>query len=155
EASYRKALAIQEGLGAAPRDRRDLSITLDRLGYLRARMGFREEAISLYERLVPISEALVSDFPTNPAYQNLLQNHHSCLGALYSRVGRMDEAERAHRRSVEIAQALALNHPGIVTFQANLGKSYGNLGNFYRRSGRPGDAVIALRETLRIFQALS
>jgi serine/threonine-protein kinase len=155
EASYRKALVIQEGLGAAPRDRRDLSITLDRLGYLRARMGFREEAISLYERLVPISEALVSDFPTNTEYQNLLQNHHSFLGALYSRVGRMDEAERAHRRSVEIAQALALNHPGIVTFQANLGKSYGNLGNFYRRSGRPGDAVIALRETLRIFQALS
>src|SRR5262245_59567257 len=95
EASYRKSLALQEELAAAPNDRRDLALTLDRLGYLRARMGFREEALSLYERLISLSEALASEFPTNTEYQNLLQNHYSFLGALYSRAGRMGQAEKA------------------------------------------------------------
>ncbi len=113
---------------------------LNKLGYcLNARARY-EEAESIYQRALTITENTLG--PDHPDTAIRLNN----LAALYDSQGRYDQAEPLYQRAMKIDEkALGPNHPDLAI-------DLNNLAGLYRAQGRYDQAEPLYQRAIQIFE---
>jgi non-specific serine/threonine protein kinase/serine/threonine-protein kinase len=169
-ASYRKGLAIAERLaaadGASAVARRDLWVSLGKIGRMLEAGGDTAGALSYLERARSVTEAIARMDETDARAKHDLSISHEFLGLLKVKTGDVDGGIAHHRRALEIREALAAEDAlsaaaqgAVATIRAQLGVAY------LARADRPGlpvreriaaleDARASLQEALSLWRRL-
>jgi serine/threonine-protein kinase len=159
ELVYRKALAIQDPLTAAPNARPvyqvDRAQTYGLLGILYRDTGKFESAEAAYGKARDIMQELVDAYPMVADYQADLALHLDNLGVLYKDSHRSRQAGQTYRKALAVWQRLAAAHPQVVDYQAGLAQSHNNLGAWFRSRGRLDSAQKALQNALVLRRQLA
>jgi serine/threonine protein kinase/tetratricopeptide (TPR) repeat protein len=171
-ASYRKAIAILEGLAAdQPHDlnaRRDLSDAYQKISELESRSGDWASSLESGRRSVELCEALLAADPSNVEYRMFAGRAYLSLGDTQSRVaddGLSLEGRRAalesYRRSLAIHQSLLDADPLNNELRRRVMQSHERIGFTYMGiSWLDGDmenkrqSLASLKKALELSQAL-
>lgn len=153
-AAFERGFALAEQILAAdptsPEAMRDVSIALNRLGYLylrRGRPGDLEHALKLFERDLRIAENLLAEEPGDAQARRDLSVTLNMLGDAYLRRSGAGDLERAHEmleRSLRIREGLLAGAPGSAEATRDLSIALNNLGDFHLRRAATGDLELAL-----------
>jgi tetratricopeptide (TPR) repeat protein len=148
---------LQSSLEAdpAPQARALLAEAYYRLGYLRAEVGPRAEALAAYRRALAIWEELVAADPADAPSRASLAETQTMIGVQSRAGGRPDEAVRAFERALSTTRGLVRDHPAVARYRGDLAWCLNNLGAIQAESGRPDEAVRSHEEALAIREALA
>jgi tetratricopeptide (TPR) repeat protein len=148
---------LQSSLEAdpAPQARSPLAEAYCRLGYLRAEVGPKAEALAAYRRALAIWEELVAADPENVTSRAGLAETQTMIGIQSRAGGRRDEAFRAFERAISTARGLVRDHPAVAHYRGDLAWCLNNLGAIQAESGRPDEAIRSQAEALAIREALA
>jgi tetratricopeptide (TPR) repeat protein len=127
----------------------------NRLGNLLRDLGKRTEAEPEYRQALALSKQLVVDFPTVPAYRNVLAFSHSTLGTLLTDLRQRTEAEAEVRQALAIVKQLAADFPAVPKYRTNLVGSHIQLGDLLRGQGKRTEAEAEFRQALALLKQLA
>jgi eukaryotic-like serine/threonine-protein kinase len=156
--SYRKAVAILEGLSEAdPLNRQishDLSTGYGRVGDMVMYTGNAAAALQSYRKAIPSLEALAAD-PANMKARRDLAIGYYRMGHIIIYNGDNIGAKETFKKAVELSEKLSEADPADVEIRQNLGLSYYRLGDLISSISDPDEAAELFRKTLAIGQELS
>lgn len=131
--------------------RRDLSLSLNRIGEALLGSGRDEEALDAFTKSLDIRKALAESTGETEAQRDLALSYERTADVLL-RLGRRDEATEAYRESRDIRERLAAAEPDKPERQADLAISYDRLGKLLR--DQPDEALAAYRKALTLRERL-
>jgi tetratricopeptide (TPR) repeat protein len=139
-ASYRRALALLEGLPESLRDTSESQHHLRgcfyNLAFLQGKAGHPEEEERCLRVAVDISERMARVYPEDDNWQIVLAESLNGLGATYQQRGRPAEAEATFIRTKDLLSGLVRDHPGKERYQVLLSLTLTNLGLIYQTTNR-------------------
>ena len=110
------------------------------LGWQLSLAGRLEEALEANRKAVALSEDVVRQDRTNPAYQSRLCNNLDNLGTAYDFAGQPDRGSEAFQRALMLAEPLAHANPAVVEYQETLIAIHNDFGHLLLRAGRDAEA---------------
>lgn len=155
--AYRRAQdEIEAMLCAAPdnQQRRDLSVTLDRIGDIFLAQGSSEDALDSYRQALALAEDLAASGDGNPAFRHDLSVSYERIGDLLDKKGDLAGAHRHFSKSLQIAQALAQSDPQNRIWAWDLSASYERLADVLHSQGKPEQALATYRRGLAIAERM-
>jgi tetratricopeptide (TPR) repeat protein len=138
-----------------PGYRRDVSMSLNKLGDLERVVGDRAEARRLYQRSLELREGLAGSEPDNTGYQRDVSMSLNKLGDLERVVGDRAEARRWYERSLQIREWLAEREPANTGYQRDVSLSMNKLGDLERVVGDRAEARRWYERSLQIREWLA
>ncbi len=127
---------------------------LYRVGLLRHRLGELDKAEQNYADAVELVQQLVSEFPSQPEYHQLLGMIHNSLGSMLASSGRLQEGERHFSAALSLRKKLVADFPTRGEYHLDLVRTHHNLGVLARMAGRLTEseqhfsAALALQQRL-------
>jgi eukaryotic-like serine/threonine-protein kinase len=153
-ASYRKALAIREELGASdpadPANRLDLARCHNKVGEMLAKMGDRANASANYQKALSLVESLIAQDSSSLNNGNELVLTQTRLGYVLEDMGDLPEALARHRAAVAAAEKLLAAHPSDPLACHDLATAYNNVGDLLAKSGNVRDGLEIYRKGLAV-----
>ena len=128
---------------------RDLSVSYNKVGDVRAARGDRDGALKAYEDGLGIRKALAEHDPKNAQWQRDLSVSYEKIGDISAARGDRDGALKAYEDGLGIVNALAGRDPNNAEWQTDLVVSAWKIANV----GAP-DACAHLRKGLAILKRL-
>jgi non-specific serine/threonine protein kinase/serine/threonine-protein kinase len=163
-ASYRKAVALYEGLTAAsPRDealRRELALAYMRLSDVLTSAGDTAGSLAYAKQSLAIEQAISADAADPPAARRALVASHTRVGDMLGATGDVTAALEHRRTALAIMESVFAAAPDDVANIRQLGVAYQKLGNTLGNPNAPnvGDhagALAALERSSEIFRTAS
>lgn len=156
-ATYREAQAEIEALQAARPAKeqetlkRDLSVTLDRIGDIHFSQGDLDDALASYQRALVIAEGLAraSGNGDLDRYRDLSVSYER-IGDLLDKKGDLAGAYVHFKKGLAIARALVKRDPGNRDWAWDLSASYERLADVLHARGETDDALRTYRKGLDI-----
>jgi len=142
--------AIEKTLGA-PQLRGNCSHAENYLGRLLLEKGRAEEAEKHYQLAAELLEPLVSDFPDEWRYTQLLCRAYGERVQTLIAMGRFEEAEQAHFRALEFAHPFAETHPSV---RGNVAWQHYEVGLMYHYLQDDQQAAESFREAFTDLERL-
>ena len=157
-ASYRKALALQEGLlsagSADPSLQRDLAGTLIGLGDAQLMVRDMPAALDSFRRSLAIREALTAAGARDRDAQRELAVGHHRVADVLGQLGDLDAAVSGMQRAIAILESLAADDPDNDSRYA-LARSYKALGGLRAILGDYEGNLAMVQRALRLNEALA
>jgi non-specific serine/threonine protein kinase/serine/threonine-protein kinase len=163
-ASYRKSLALREGLlAAAPSEpglRRELASSLEGIGDVLWTANDLLGARAAYERAASLLEALAAERPGDRELRLSLATLTASLGDLagnssYANLGDTAEALRRHQQALAVREALRASDPGDERARDAVSESLYHVAGMRRTTGDVAGAAEHYRRALAIKLALA
>jgi eukaryotic-like serine/threonine-protein kinase len=160
-ASYKKAVALYESLGAAtapdPALRREVGTAYLRMGDALAATGDTRGALSFAQKGLTLHKEAGTAAAVSPAARRELAAAYSRVGDLLSATGNLKESLTHRRTALAIMQEVALTAPDDVANQRQLGIAFQKLGTILGNPNAPnlGDfagALDQMNESAAIFR---
>lgn len=107
--------------------RREIGMSLFRLGQIHRILNEHVDAESSYKRAIVSQKALATEFPGVADYREDLANSHNWLGELYRQRDAMAEAERHYLVALGLQNELLNESPAHPTFREELARTHYNL----------------------------
>ena len=142
--SYRKAVNLRQKIagapGSAPQDRRDLALSLAKLGDGEMRAGDARQAVASYQNGWDITQSLVRSEPSDVSMARALGtiDERRCIVLLVS--GNNAGALQACQEGISTLEPLAAKTPDDVQVQRLLASTHGSFANALRLSQKPQEA---------------
>ena len=152
---YQRCRGAAEGLAQArgtPEDRRDLSLSYDRIADIYKAQGRLEEALKLYQKDLAITEELVQTRGT-PEDQHDLFVSYSSVAGIYEAQGKMEKALKLYQQGLEIIEELVQTR-GTPKDQHDLSVSYEKIAGIYEAQGKMEKALKLYQQGLEIREKL-
>jgi len=152
------ALELRRKIAAGPeatsRDRRDLVISLSKLGDAQLHAGDVKQGLASYQGAWDLVESLLKSQPQDAATRRTLGqvDERRCIGLLTA--GKTAEAQEACREGIGALSELANALPNDVEIQRLLASTEGSFANALRLSRKPQEAAIHAKSALATLQRL-
>jgi class 3 adenylate cyclase/tetratricopeptide (TPR) repeat protein len=157
--SYRKALEIAQRLSDAnltdAQAQRDLSVSVNKIGDMRARTGDVQGALESYRKGLEIRQRLADAHPGNAQAQRDLSVGHVNVGDMLAQTGDARGSMESYSRVLVIRQRLACADPNNAAAQRELSISLNRIGYALAQTGDVHGALESYRESLEIAQRLA
>ncbi|HZQ97165.1 MAG TPA: protein kinase [Candidatus Sulfotelmatobacter sp.] len=163
--SYRKAVAIREGVAAAnPRnddEQYDLAESHRLLGFLLLDTGDLADALDHTRQAQGITEQLAKNNPSDEKIAQELANVYKLMGDIEggngpsANLGNIETAFENHEKALAIVERLVKAHAGDVALQASLARIIIRTGDDLLKTGKRPDALRRYASALEIFHSLS
>lgn len=137
-----------------PKERAQLAVALNKLGFVQQRLGRLEEAGQSFREELSIYEALAAADPNEARWRERLTNSHSYLGGLYDATGDITASISHRREELAIGSHLHEHDPGNADWHRNLAIAKMRLGDLLRRSGDAQAGLSLIREAEVLLQQL-
>ena len=134
---------------------RDLSVSLQRIGDVRARQDDPAGALFAYEASHEIMEILVTSDPTNKELLRDLTVSHNKVGDMRMKQNELAGALSAYEIALAIRQKLAASDPEDKEWQRDLFVSKGKIGDVLREQGNFAGALDFYGSVLRANEILA
>jgi tetratricopeptide (TPR) repeat protein len=158
-ASYRRALAIREGLAAAEpgnaRWQKALALSHASIGDILFRQGRSAEALEAYQTAVAIGERAAAAAPADRGLERELVMIRQRVGDMLMKQGEYGAAETSYRVALASAERLAAAEPTNVQAQWDLSVSLAKLGDVLQRQGQIEPALAQYDASLAIIEPLA
>jgi eukaryotic-like serine/threonine-protein kinase len=158
-ASYRKALAIREGLvAAAPGSvefRRQLSISYTKVGDILWIETDMSGALESYGKALQLTKQLAAEAPSDRQIRVDLAMSHGKFGYVLGANNRADEALENTRKAVVILEELVGADPSNTQLRSELARSYDQVAEILTGlTDNHAEALVLMRKAQRIGDAL-
>jgi tetratricopeptide (TPR) repeat protein len=144
-ATLQEAVALWQALADSHPDvtryRRDLGLSLSRLGGMLDNRGDRAGARAALEKAVRIQQELADAHPADAGLQDDLTHTLNRTALVLGELGKGPEEIALMERALAVRQRLVWAYPAVSTFQINLARSHRLLGGCLARAGRASEAV--------------
>ena len=152
---YQRCRGIAEELvqtRGTPEDRRDLSVSYEKIAGIYEVQGKLEEALKLYQKDLAITEELVQTRGT-PEDQRDLSASYNRVADIYEAQGKLEEALKLYQKGLAIAEGLAQTR-GTPEDQRDLSVSYERIAGIYKAQGKLEEALKLYQQGLEIAEEL-
>ena len=139
----------------APRSRRDLSASYERIGDVQRAQGNPPSALSSYKQGLEIREKLAARDPANTNWQRDLSVSYNRIGDVQRAQGDLPSALSSYKQGLEIREKLAAHDPANTNRQRDLSVSYERIGDVQRAQGDLPSALSSYKQGLEIAQKLA
>lgn len=145
-ASYRKGLAVLEGL---PVTREARTVKMDLLDRTAMLLSTRDvpEAVRMYEQVMPLAEELAKETPDEPRAQRRLAAAHSQFALMLRRPDPERSAEHANA-AIGIMRGLLMKNPDSAEFRETLASALASAGSVEVGLNRAAKACELYREAI-------
>ena len=139
----------------APRSRRDLSASYERIGDVQRAQGDPLSALSSYKQGLEIAQKLAARDPTNTERQRDLSVSHEKIGNVQSAQSDLKAALSSYQKGLEIRENLAAGDQTNTEWQRDLSVSHNKIGDVQSDQGDPPSALTSYKQCLEIAQKLA
>src|SRR5271166_1436183 len=139
----------------APRSRRDLSASYERIGDVQRAQGNPPSALSSYKQGLEIREKLAAHDPANTNRQRDLSVSYERIGDVQRAQGDLPSALSSYKQGLEIAQKLAARDPTNTEWQRDLSVSHEKIGNVQSAQSDLKAALSSYQKGLEIRENLA
>ena len=153
---YQRCRGIAEELvqtRGTPEDRRDLSVSYERIAAIYKAQGKLEEALKLYQKDLAITEELVQTRGT-PEDRRDLSVSYERIAAIYKAQGKLEEALKLYQKDLAITEELVQTR-GTPEDQRDLSASYNRVADIYEAQGKLEEALKLYQKGLAIAEGLA
>jgi tetratricopeptide (TPR) repeat protein len=133
--------ALADSHPGVSRYRRDLGLSLSRLGGMLDIRRDRAAARAALEKAVRIQQGLADAHPADAGLQDDLTHTLNRTALLLGEMGKGSEEVGLMERALAVRQGLVRAYPAVSTFQLNLARSHRLLAGSLARAGRTSEAV--------------
>ncbi|MDE3168331.1 MAG: protein kinase [Acidobacteriota bacterium] len=146
--------AIARRVEAVPADRRDLALSMAKLGDGQYYAADVKQALVSYQEAWELAQSLLRADPGNPSLRRAVAQvgERRCFGVLAS--GNSGGAIESCRDAVATSSILAKEMPDDVEVQRIMASDEGSYANALRLSGKPQDAAVEARQALEALHHL-
>jgi serine/threonine-protein kinase len=137
--------------------KRSLAEAINNLGYVHYKKHELAAALSAYEEVEGICQALLDGIKSarKPVWLlNRLAKTHYIKGAIHLQEHRPEQARQSYQHSLEAQIALVDAHPSVTEYHENLGKSYLDFGTQLHGAHQGQQALEYAHKSLEIFREL-
>jgi serine/threonine protein kinase len=161
--NLRKGMPIMEALQNADPTSEDLQYKLWNVYLALAKalgspgtpnLGDTVGALAFMNKAQALGEDLVSNHPTNLAYQNMLSAMQGAFGAIQFGTGNKQEALDSYKKSVVIAQEIVDRDPSNTFYRRQLAVALVNVGNTMLEMNEKAGALDSFTQALAIYESL-
>lgn len=161
--NLRKGMPIMEALVAADPTDEDLQYKLWNVYLALAKalgspavpnLGDTKGALEYMNKAQTAGANLVSNHPTNLAYQNMVSAAHGAFGAILAGAGRKQEALDSYKKSVVIAREIVDRDPSSTFYRRQLAVELVNVGNTMQTMNDNRGALDNFRQALAIYESM-
>jgi tetratricopeptide (TPR) repeat protein len=146
--------ALAESQPDVTRYRRDLGLSLSRLGGMLDNRGDRAASRVALEKAARIQQELADAHPTDAGLQNDLTHTLNRTALVLGEMGRGPEETALMERVLAIRQKLVRAYPAVSTFQVNLARSHRLLGGSLMGAGRTSEAIEHYKQSRDLLKRL-
>ncbi len=146
--------ALAESYPGVTRYRRDLGLSLSRLGGMLDNRGDWDAARAALEKAVRVQQELADAHPADVWLQDDLTHTLNRTALLMGEMGKQSEQAALMERALAIRQGLLRAYPAVTTFQVNLARSHRLLGGSLMRAGKTSEAVDHYAQALVLLKKL-
>ncbi len=139
---------------AVATEKRDLSLSHEKIGNVAVAQGRLGDARRAYEESLETRRDLLSADPTSARAKRDVSVSLNMIGDVAVFQGRLGDARTAHEESLEIRRDLLSANPSDLKAKRDVHVSLSKIGDVAADEGRLGDARIAYEESLMISRAL-
>ena len=133
-------------------NKRDLSVSYNKVAGIYKAQGKLEEALKLYQQSLAIREKLVQARGT-PGDRRSLSVSYNKVAGIYEAQGKLEEALKLYQQDLAIAEELARKR-GTIEDQRDLFVSYEKVAGIYEVQGRVKEALELYQKELTIAEEL-
>ena len=133
---------------------RMLSVSHERVGDIKHRLGNLEAAFESYEASLLIAEKLVEQSPEKFEYQRHLSISYAKLGNLHLHKGESQLALESYDKAIAIKKQLIASKPDDITLKRDLAVSHNQIGASESKLGNVDKATQSYKTALSISQSL-
>ena len=153
---YQRCRGIAEELvqtRGTPEDRRDLSVSYEKIAGIYEVQGKLEEALKLYQKDLAITEELVQTRGTPEDRRDLSVSYEKIAG-IYEVQGKLEEALKLYQKDLAITEELVQTR-GTPEDQRDLSASYNRVADIYEAQGKLEEALKLYQKGLAIAEGLA
>jgi tetratricopeptide (TPR) repeat protein len=150
DSNLRRLSFAAQVLTALPPQHHDYHLFVDHEAASLVALGFTDEAVQRYRRLVDTFTRLARAEPGRADYQRDLSVSYNKLADLNAALGQGEQALTLYQQSLDIAERLARAEPGRADYQRDLSVSYNKLGLCFAQLGLAEEAAAALERHLQL-----
>jgi tRNA A-37 threonylcarbamoyl transferase component Bud32/tetratricopeptide (TPR) repeat protein len=156
--TYQRSVARRRARVAAdtsnPKERAQLAVALNKLGFVQQRLGRLEAAGESFREELAIYQALTLADPNEARWRERLTNSHSYLGGLFDATGDITASISHRREEIAIGTHLHEHDPANADWHRNLAIAKMRLGDLLRRSGDPLAGLSLIRDAEALLDEL-
>ncbi|MCR9138574.1 MAG: toll/interleukin-1 receptor domain-containing protein [Alphaproteobacteria bacterium] len=156
--THQEALDIRRRLQsdeANSQTRREVPVSLNRLGDIRLRQGSEQGALDLYAEGLALLRSLLNEAPEDPQLWRDVSVSLEKIGTVKLRNGNLTEAQSAFDEMLAIRTQLMADNPTDQDARADLSNALENIGDLDLQRGQPVNALKSFQEALELARMLA
>lgn len=156
--THEEALDIRRRLQAGdanPQTRREVPVSLNRLGDIRLRQGSEQGALDHYAEGLSLLRSLLKEDPEDQQLRRDVSVSLEKIGTLKLRGGSLAEAQSAFDEMLSIRTQLSAENPSDQDARADLSNARENIGDLDLQRGQLANALKAFQEALELARTLA
>ncbi|MGH3924787.1 MAG: tetratricopeptide repeat protein, partial [Pseudonocardiaceae bacterium] len=155
DSNLRRLSFAAQVLAALPPQHRDYHLFVDHEGESLVALGFTDEAVARYRRMVDAFTQRARAEPGRADYQRDLSVSYERLADLNAALGQGEQALQLYQQSLDIRERLARAEPGRADYQRDLSVSYERLADLNAALGQGEQALQLYQQSLDIAERLA